>query len=118
MTWHGTDQMTSIETLLEEEKKALLAADFPNLPKILEMKEALIASFDRSEEVKSDVLERLQRKVAHNQVLLDEAMSAMRHAARYLSEARRNRRSVNTYTRMGQKHQLHSEANVSVEKKA
>lgn len=106
-----------LDALLNQEKQALLNAQFTDLPKILEEKIQLISLLEKAP-ANEEALHELKTKILQNQVLLDEAMAAIRSTAQRIADLRISRRSVSTYNHMGQKRTLQPDADISVEKKA
>ena len=117
MTMSETEATTRLERLLDEEKLALLNADFAKLPDILARKTDLMEAWEQSAPSAED-LASLSEKAITNQSLLDEAMAGIRSTTRLLAQFRTARQSIDTYDFMGRRHSLVPNVDMSVEKKA
>lgn len=113
----GASIVERLESLIDEEKEALLKGDLPALPGILDEKIQIFDDLENHGARRSD-LERLSEKAERNQKLLDEALAGIRSTAQSLTQLRQARRSIETYDFMGRKRTLTPDADMSVEKKA
>ena len=90
----------ALDDLLDAERAALLAGDLDQIGRLVTQKESLVADLHGAD---VSEIERLQRKMARNQVLLDRALLGIRSVANRLGSLRRIRRSLETYDKDGRK---------------
>ncbi|MFX0542069.1 flagellar protein FlgN [Roseovarius sp. S4756] len=106
-----------MDTLLEEERKALLKGDLESIRVLLARKEALIDELNALA-LNAQDLKHLQRKVLRNQALLDGALQGIRTVAGRLTALRRIRRTLETYDGRGQKSTILDVIEHQVERRA
>lgn len=107
-----------LDTLLDEERLALLSGDLDQIAQIAAQKEDLIDALNSLSPAGQDALKDLQAKVARNQVLLDGALQGIRKVASRLAALRKIRRSLETYDAKGQKQTIQGEVDRRMEKRA
>lgn len=107
-----------LDTLLEEERRALLVGDLDAIRALLKRKEELIDALNARAPEDAPDLGALPDKVARNQALLDGALEGIRKVAGRLAALRRIRRSLETYDEAGRKTILQGEVEHQVEKRA
>ncbi len=100
-------KMDEIETLLDDERTALLSGDLMALGDIAARKESLAASlshysFDR------EALSALRRKAEKNADLIEAAMKGLRSVTRRIAEIRRANGPLTTYGQDGSQQTLGS----------
>jgi hypothetical protein len=76
------DTLDSLEELLEQERTALINGNLDQIGEFLNRKEELVDQLNSSDIEQPDELAYLQRKVARNQALLDNALEGIRTVAR------------------------------------
>ncbi|WP_371224985.1 flagellar protein FlgN [Roseovarius sp. 2305UL8-3] len=107
-----------LDSLLDQERLALLSGDLEQVAQIALQKESLIDALNAVAPTSQEQLKDLQAKVARNQVLLDGALQGIRKVATRLAALRRIRRSLETYDAQGQKHTIQGEVEHRMEKRA
>ena len=107
-----------MDSLLDEERKALLDGDLEAIGALLTRKEALIDALSAIGPDAGQGVASLQGKVMRNQALLDGALQGIRTVAARLSDLRRIRRSLETYDSRGRKSSISDVIDHQVEKRA
>lgn len=117
---HETAQaiINRLDTLLEQERSALLAGDLEKITELLGEKEGLIDGLNALEPEAEQGLQDLQAKVIRNQALLDGALQGIRKVAARMAAFRKIRRSLETYDESGRKRTIQGEVERRVEKRA
>lgn len=108
----------ALDTLLEEERAALLGGQLEKLTDMLPRKEALIDALNGGRHTDIPALQSLDSKVKRNQLLLDGALEGIRNVAQRLATLRRLRGSLETYGSDGKKRNIDVDTDHSVEKRA
>ena len=112
------DTLDSLEELLEQERTALINGNLDQIGEYLNRKEELVDQLNSSDIAQPDEMADLQRKVARNQALLDNALEGIRTVARRLSTLRNIRKSLDTYDAHGERKKITAPIVSSVEKRA
>lgn len=107
-----------LDSLLEDERRALLTGNLEAIGLLLRRKEALIDALNDLTPRAEAGLQALQGKVARNQALLDGALQGIRTVAGRMAAFRRIRRSLETYDAEGRKTTILGEVEHKVEKRA
>ena len=107
-----------LDTLLEEERRALLAGDLDAIGGLLSQKERLIDALNAATPGAQHDLGPVQDKVARNQALLDGALQGIRKVAARMAAFRKIRRTLETYDESGRKMILQADVDHKVEKRA
>ncbi len=113
-----SDLFASLETLLIEEKRALLAGSFENLAEIGEEKARLLDALDALDTDDPAALQALQNAASRNQVLLQSALAGIRDVADRMALLRRVRNSLQTYDAQGHKSEVYRTGAGKLEKRA
>ncbi|MEI4233382.1 flagellar protein FlgN [Roseovarius sp. D22-M7] len=106
-----------LDTLLDEERAALLDGDLGRIGAGVDEKERLIDALNAVQDRQND-LAALQAKVVRNQGLLDGALQGIRSVAARMASYRQIRRSMETYDSRGRKHTIPGEVARTVQKRA
>lgn len=93
--------MTALESLLDDMRARVRAADFAALAALAPQLEAALAELDRPRD--DGVLRRLKMKADQNADLLDAARRGLRAARRRIEEARRTAQSLQIYDVRGRR---------------
>ena len=115
------DIIESLDTLLEEERTALLEGDLGALPDLLSRKEALfeeLETLQEEDELDPEDLAPLQAGFARNQTLLESVQSGLRATTERFGTLRRVRTSFESYDRAGQRQAVQLSSGQRVEKRA
>jgi len=107
-----------LDSLLEAERRALLAGDLGSIATILARKEDLIDKLGRLDRAAAPGLAALEEKAARNQALMDSALGGIRRTAARMAAFRRIRRSLETYDRSGRKTEIRDGATGSADRRA
>ncbi len=107
-----------LDTLLEEERRLLLAGDLDAIGDLLSQKERLIDALNATAPGAQPDLGPVQRKVARNQALLDGALQGIRKVAARMAAFRKIRRTLETYDESGRKMLLQADVDHKMEKRA
>ncbi|CUH51372.1 flagellar export chaperone FlgN [Shimia marina] len=113
--------LDSLETLLEEERQALLKGDLEALPDLLERKESLFEDLEAQHEeipLEAEALEPLQHLFVRNQSLLESSQNGLRATTERMGTLRRVRTSLETYNNNGQRQAVQLTSGQRVEKRA
>lgn len=113
--------LNSLETLLEEERQALLKGDLEALPDLLERKELLFEDLEAQHEempLEAEALEPLQHLFVRNQSLLESSQNGLRATTERMGTLRRVRTSLETYNNNGQRQAVQLTSGQRVEKRA
>lgn len=113
--------LDSLETLLEEERQALLKGDLEALPDLLERKESLFEDLEAQHEempLEAEELEPLQHLFVRNQSLLESSQNGLRATTERMGTLRRVRTSLETYNNNGQRQAVQLTSGQRVEKRA
>ncbi len=107
-----------LESLLEEERAALIEGDLKRVSGFLDDKQDLIERLNRDHSGGAKELQILQVKVERNQDLLDSALQGIRKVSARIATFRSIRRSLETYDEQGRKRIIEGEISRRVEKRA
>lgn len=112
------DLFHTLDTLLEEERRVLLAGDLTAIRALLERKETLIKQLGTLEGAAERELQGLQVKALRNQALLDGTLRGIRTVATRMGTLRRIRKTLETYDEAGQRREITTQQDHQVEKRA
>lgn len=110
--------LKSLNTLLENERRALLSGNLDQIELLLSQKEKLVGQINGMAVAPSDQVATVQGKMARNQLLLESAMSGIRAIAERIEILHQARKSLQTYNARGQKKDVSLSVARSVEKRA
>lgn len=99
-----TDDQTTLHTLvdfLENERKALLSADFQFIEENYDQKKMLMETVQLERSHRKDDLEIVRRKIKRNQELFEHALSGIQAVSLRIKEARRAAEGMDTYDAQG-----------------
>ncbi|KMK65888.1 flagellar protein FlgN [Puniceibacterium sp. IMCC21224] len=113
-----TTIMDALDTLLEEERVALLAGEFLQVDTLMRRKEALIDALKNADAPIKEDLQPLHIKLGRNQVLFDHALEGIRNVASRLGTLRQLRKSLDTYDEHGRKSSIAAPDLSRLEKRA
>ena len=108
----------ALETLLEQERAALIAGDLDALARLLPGKEQLIAALEGGQSAPPDVLRALDGKLRRNQLLLDGALDGIRAVSTRLAQLRAARGGFETYSADGRRRDIELLPQTTVERRA
>lgn len=109
---------SQFDTLLDEERAALLSGEFDRLSDLLPKKEHLIETLSGNASNADGDLSPLQEKLARNQTLLQSAMEGIRAVADRMAELRRVRHGLQTYGNSGERSDVAVNVRRVLEKRA
>jgi len=107
-----------LDSILDQERQALIKGDLDKLGGLMTKKEALINDLNTIGELERDALTQVQGKVSRNQVLLDSAMDGIRAVAARMAELRRVRKGLDVYDQSGRKTRYGMRGSTALEKRA
>lgn len=107
----------ALDSLLEEERAALIAGELDRIAQIADRKATLVASLAGAG-ADGVALVPLQRKMTRNQVLLDGALDGIRTVAARLSAIRDTGGTLETYDRNGRRQTWSAPRRDGVERRA
>jgi len=107
-----------IDTLLEQERNALIEGRLDDLVALIARKEELAHALADAPLGESDALERLQRKAARNQAMLDSALRGIKSVSTRLSTIRKVRENLESYDHQGRRVTIDTQLSGSLEKRA
>lgn len=107
-----------LNTILDAERQALLEGDLEKLSTLLGDKTALIEALNGTPQSDLAALEQLDNKVRRNQLLLDGALEGIRSVSSKLAKLREVKGTLETYGADGKRHDIVSEPENSVERRA
>jgi flagellar biosynthesis/type III secretory pathway chaperone len=110
--------LEALNSLLDEEREALLGGDLDHLSSLLASKEALIEEMNATPQSDLAAVQTLDAKVKRNQLLLDGAMEGIRAVAQRLAHLRESKGALETYGRDGKRYNIQLAADSSVEHRA
>lgn len=117
-----TDRLQSVidglDTLLDEERSAVLDGDLAALSELLTRKEALLGQLEGLDGDEKARLDKLQAKASSNQALLDGSLKGLRAVADRLATLQRVRENLETYGSDGRKSVVNAPAPSTLEKRA
>ena len=111
------DGAQALDALLETERDALLKGNLAALTALAPRKEALIDAL-KDAACTRPALERLDKKVKRNQLLLDGAMEGIRAVAGRLAAVRQVRGGLETYGSDGTRRNIEVNVDHAVERRA
>ena len=112
------DMIDELDTLLDQERGALVRGDLEQLGRLVAHKENLIGKINMLDALERSRLAHVHDKVARNQALLNSAMEGIRAVASRMAELRRVRHGLETYDRAGRKKRFGTQTHTSMEKRA
>jgi flagellar biosynthesis/type III secretory pathway chaperone len=112
------DTLQSLEQLLNAERAALLAGDLEGLSEMISTKEALIGQLNDKGPGDIAAWQALDQQLKRNQLLLDGALDGIRAVAGRLAKLREMKGPLETYGADGLRHQIETDAQSTVEKRA
>ncbi|MDU8910973.1 flagellar protein FlgN [Aestuariicoccus sp. MJ-SS9] len=95
--------LNALDSILEEERLALLSGELNRISDLMAEKEALIDTLKQSEIGTTEDLDPVQQKLRRNQELFDHALAGVRSVAERLATLRHLRKALDTYTADGQR---------------
>ncbi|PCJ07223.1 MAG: flagellar biosynthesis protein FlgN [Rhodobacteraceae bacterium] len=107
-----------LDSILDQERQALVQGDLNKLGELLTKKESLINDLNSITDLERESLVQLQDKVSRNQVLLDSAMEGIRAVAARMAELRRVRKGLDVYDQAGRRTRFSTRGSVNLEKRA
>lgn len=110
--------LETLETVLNQERKALLAGDFEDLPNLLEAKERLLQNFQSTQITNPETLAKTHDLVSRNQTILDGALRGIRDVTNRLKTLQNVRDSLETYGNDGRRFSVPNQTNSRLEKRA
>ena len=114
----ATQLFRDLDTLLDDEKAALMDGALDNLPALLARKQALLEKVTQLGPDAGDNLAGLQQKTLRNQTLLDAALDGIRSVSERVAALRRVRASLDTYDREGQVLRVSAKSATHLERRA
>ncbi|WP_324753313.1 flagellar protein FlgN [Roseovarius sp. Pro17] len=117
---HETAQslIDQLDSLLDDERCALLDGDIEAIGALLKRKEGIIDAMNAQKPSDQADMTKVQGKVVRNQALLDGALQGIRTVAGRLAALRRVRRTLETYDKTGRKSAISDVIDHKVEKRA
>ena len=112
------NMIDELDTLLDQERGALVDGDLEQLSRLVAYKEDLIGKINLLDSLERGRLAEVHDKVARNQVLLNSAMEGIHAVASRMADLRRVRQGLETYDRTGQKKRFDTQIQSSMEKRA
>lgn len=113
-----TGPLDALDTLLEEERDALLHGDLTALSDLMDRKLALLEECAQIAPAPDDRLESLKVKASRNQALLDGTLRGIRSVAARFAMLRRIRQTLETYDESGNRSTLVTQRGTALEKRA
>lgn len=110
--------MQEIETLLEQERTALIEGRLDDLVSLIARKEELANVLADAPLGGSEALQHLQGKAARNQAMLDSALRGIKSVSMRLSTIRKVRESLESYDENGRRITIETPRAGSLEKRA
>lgn len=107
-----------LNTLLDQERAALLDGNLEAIAALAPRKEALIDQLNTQAPQPRKIMSELQGKVMRNQELLDGALEGIRTVAARMAAVQRIRRNLETYDKSGRKSEVPAIIDHKVEKRA
>ena len=107
-----------LDQLLDREREALLTGELEILSDIHDSKTELIERLNQLDVEDQDTLVNLREKVGRNQDLLNSALEGIRAVSKRLAAVRRVRAKLETYTASGEKTEIETQTDHSLEKRA
>jgi hypothetical protein len=107
-----------LDTILEDERRALLEGDLEAIGTLLARKEPLIDALNAEGPVVRAGIVALEEKVRRNQALLDGALEGIRNVAGRMAAFRKIRRTLETYDKTGRKSSISDTIEHQLEKRA
>ena len=107
-----------LDQLLDREREALLTGELEILSGIHDTKSELIDQLNRLDVQDQERLATLREKVGRNQDLLNSALEGIRAVSKRLAAVRRVKSKLETYTASGEKAQVETQTDRTLEKRA
>ena len=119
MTHEASQKLIDLlDSILEQERDALLSGNLAKLTEIVPHKESLIDELNALDELERSKLEQAQSKLHRNQLLLTSALAGIQAVAGRMAEMRRTRESLDVYDETGRKTRYGMMATAKLEKRA
>ncbi|SLN21118.1 FlgN protein [Roseivivax jejudonensis] len=118
MTDTPIQTIEALDSLLDEERTALVSGDLEALDALMSRKSDLIEALRLEAMDLPDEIEPLQLKLRRNRELFEEALAGLRSVADRLQELREVEEGGGTYDGTGQRHALETRARGRLEKRA
>ena len=107
-----------LDSILDQERQALVKGDLTKLGGLMTKKESLISDLNAITDLERASLSQVHDKVSRNQVLLDSAMEGIRAVSARMAELRRVRKGLDVYDQSGRKTRYSTRGSISLEKRA
>ena len=107
-----------LDTILDEERAALMDGDLKKMEAILARKEQAIEALNSFSDLERQTLSKVQSKVTRNQDLLESAMEGIRSVATRMAELRRVRKGLDVYDSAGRKTRYGTRLDQKLERRA
>lgn len=107
-----------LDTLLDQERHALIDGDLDMLGRMLARKQGLISNINKMDLLERDRLVHVHEKITRNQELLNSSMEGIQAVAKRMADLRRVRQGLETYDQKGRKTRFETQSRSSVEKRA
>lgn len=117
MTLTDSD-VSTLNTLLEQERELLLEGDLGGLAALLPLKEQLVDKLLDGDGVARDKVRPFENKLKRNQLLLDGALDGLRTVASRLAALRQVRLALDTYDSQGRRQHVVTATRSKIEKRA
>ncbi len=111
----SANTLEALNTILDQEREALLQGDLDHLSTLLVSKEELINEMNAKPQTDLTAMQKLDGKVKRNQLLLDGAMEGIRAVAKRLAHLRQVQGGLETYGPDGKRHDILLAPDSSVE---
>ena len=112
------DMIDELDTLLDQERQALVDGDLEQIGRLVARKADLIGRINLLDTLERSQLAQVHDKVTRNQVLLHSAMEGIRAVASRMADLRSVRQGLETYDRAGRKNRFDTQSHTSMEKRA
>ncbi len=112
------EALHALDSLLEEERLALLNGELLRISELMREKEHLIELLNTESALRSADLDPVQMKLKRNRELFDHALAGVRTVTERLSTLRRLRKTLDTYTADGQRSSIVEPSDNRLEKRA
>ena len=117
---HETCQklIDQLDSILEQERKALVSGDLAQLTEIVPRKETVIDELNALDQLERSALDDTQTKLHRNQLLLNSALEGIQAVAGRMAEMRKAREGLDIYDETGRKTRYGMMATAKLEKRA
>lgn len=114
----ANELINTLETLLDEERQALVEGDLEKIGQLVSQKEETILKINTLDQLTENSLAAVHEKVTRNQALLNSALDGIRAVANRMADLRRVRANLETYDHRGKKQNFGIRMSSTVEKRA